>query len=164
MKLQIGLSTDSVRNAITQLQNYRRSFEKKCNLLLMKLAEIGVEAAVAVVREDTGTLASSIHFERSGDSEYLVVADCEYAAFVEFGTGVVGEGTYNGQLPVGWGYNEQRTPAAHDRDDPTIWYYIDPESGGVASTRGQTANGFMLAAGEEMRQSILRVAKEVFST
>ena len=164
MNIKLELSQESVRNGIRELNTYAKQLEKKCNTLCQRLAEIGVEAAVASVRVDTGNLQSSIHFEHIGDGEFLVITDCEYAAFVEFGTGVVGAGTYSGNLPPGWNYDERRTPQAHDPEDPTLWYYIDPESGYTASTRGQSANGFMMMAAEEMRQNVLSIAKEVFQS
>ncbi|MEC4272959.1 HK97 gp10 family phage protein [Adlercreutzia sp. R25] len=136
------------------------SLEARCAELVRRLGEIGVEAAVAHVRKDTGELASGIRWEQLADGSGIVVSEGPYAAFVEFGTGVVGEGTYQGDLPDGWGYNEQRTPEAHDPDDMTRWFYRDRD-GRVRSTRGQPACGYMAAAAEEMRQSVAAVAKEV---
>ena len=157
------LSESSVAQAAAKVRSYAESLEGKCSRLCEELAAIGVEAAVATVRKDTGALAGTIRYEQEGPSEFLVVCDGEYAAFVEFGTGVVGQGTYPGGLPASWGYDERRTPAAHDPDDPTRWFYRDAD-GNVRSTRGQTANAFMATAAEEMRQSVLSVAREVFGT
>ena len=161
MKLTVELSRKSIRQAIQQLERYKKSLDEKCELLCQKLAEIGVDAAVATVSVETGELKDSIRFEKSNDKEYLVIVENDHAALVEFGTGVVGQGTYPGELPAGWGYDERRTPAAHDPIDPTTWYYND-KFGTRRKTRGQTANAYMLAGAEEMRQSILSVAKEVF--
>ena len=163
MIVPIGLSVSSVAAAIKQVNAYGSSLEAKCDELCRKLAEIGVTASAQAVRFDTGNLAASIQMERNGECAYLVYTDEDYAAFVEFGTGVVGQGTYPGNLPAGYGYDERRTPAAHDPDDPTKWFYYDAE-GRVRSTRGQTADGFMLAGSEVMRQMIAPIAKEVFMT
>ena len=163
MRLAIGLSAESVRAAVKEIAAYSASFDGKCDELCKRLAEIGVDGAVAAVRKDTGDLAGGIRFERVGDREYLVVSDGDYAAFVEFGTGVVGQGTYPGDLPDGYGYDERRTPAAHDPVDPTKWYYRDRE-GVVRSTRGQTANAYMASSAQEMRQAVLTTAREVFKT
>ncbi|WP_165170691.1 HK97 gp10 family phage protein [Adlercreutzia sp. ZJ242] len=163
MKISLGLSAESVKAAARRLDEYAEKLEGKSEELCLRLAEAGVDAAVSHVRKDTGELAGGIRFEKSGDKEYLVVSEGEYATFVEFGTGVVGQGTYPGNLPAGWGYDERRTPAAHDSADPTRWYYRD-RNGETRSTRGQTANAYMAASAEEMRQAILEIAREVFRT
>lgn len=161
MRLKVGLNVASVRAAVDALERYRESLPAKCDEFCRRMAEEGCEVAIATVRKDTGALASSIRVERQGQAAYLLLADEEYAAFVEFGTGVVGQGSYQGELPAQWGYDERRTPEAHDPVDPTLWYYYDAE-GRRRSTRGQTANGFMLAGSEAMRAAMLPVAREVF--
>lgn len=160
--VRVELSRESIRAALDEVRAYRGSLPSRLEELLQRLCEEGVAAAVAVVPEDTGELAASIRLERRGERDFLVVADCGYAAFVEFGTGVVGQGTYQGDLPAGWGYDERRTPQAHDPIDPTYWYYYDRD-GELRRTRGQRASGFMLAASEEMRGKVSGIAREVFS-
>lgn len=151
-----------MQSAIREAEAYRASLPGRLEELLRRLSEIGVAAAATVVPEDTGELAASIDLERRDGRDYAVIAACGYAAFVEFGTGVVGQGTYPGDLPAGWGYDERRTPEAHDRSDPTYWYYYDRD-GVLRKTMGQRASGFMLAASEDMRRNVLKVAREVFS-
>lgn len=163
MRVSVGLSQRSIDASAKQLSAYADSLAEKCDRLAARLAGIGVEVAKLTVRKDTGELESGIRFEKAGDGEYLVISEGEYAMFVEFGTGVVGQGTYPGQLPEGYGYDERRTPAAHDPDDPTKWYYRD-RNGALRSTRGQTANAYMAASAEEMRQAVVTIAKEVFRT
>ena len=161
MRLSVALDEGSVGRAISRLEEYAGSFEGRCGRLCEELAALGVEVAQVTVRKDTGELASGIRLEKAGEREFLVVAESPYAAFVEFGTGVVGQGTYPGDLPSGWAYDERRTPAAHDRADPTRWYYVDRD-GVTRSTRGQTANAYMAQAAEEMRGAVLAKAREVF--
>lgn len=162
MKLGLTLSAESVRAALQALDAYKAGLPAKVDRFCRLMAEQGCETAIATVRKDTGELMSSIRVEQAGQAAYLVVADSDHAAFVEFGTGVVGEGTYPGDLPGSWGYDERRTQAAHDAADPTIWYYYDAQ-GRRRKTRGQTANGFMLAGSEAMRAAMLPVAREVFA-
>ena len=163
MRILLELSVDSVAAAVKQVTAYGKSLEAKCDEFAERLAEHGVEVAKITVRKDTGELESGIRFEKVADGEYLVISEGDYAMFVEFGTGVVGQGTYPGKLPAGYGYDERRTPAAHDPIDPTKWYYRDRD-GALRSTRGQTANAYMATSAEEMRQAVLRTAKEVFKT
>lgn len=161
-QFDVELSSSSVKSIIRQLEAYAHSLDEKVEEVCKRLAEEGVNTAVSAVRVDTGALRDGIYMQRSGDCEYLVISYSPYAWFVEFGTGVVGEGTYPGDLPAGWRYDERRSPWAHDPDDPTVWYYV---SGGRRfSTQGQPANAYMLAASEEMRQKVLNVAREVFAS
>ncbi len=163
MRIPLELSVDSVADAVKRVNAYGKSVEAKCDEFTRRLVELGVEVAKVTVRKDTGELESGIRFEKVADGEYLVISEGEYAIFVEFGTGVIGQGTYPGELPAGYGYDERRTPAAHDPIDPTKWYYRD-RYGAIRSTRGQTANAYMAASAEQMRQAVLKTAKEVFKT
>ncbi len=160
MRLRVGLSAQAMREAAARVRGAGSSLPARCAELCCRLGEVGIEAAVAHVRKDTGDLASGIRWEQLADGSGIVISEGPYAAFVEFGTGVVGQGTYPGDLPEGWGYDERRTPEAHDPDDPTKWFYRD-RHGRICSTRGQAACGYMAASAEEMRQAVGRIAKEV---
>ena len=162
-KLSVPLSGPGIKAAVAELRAYSASLDGKADRLCERLAEEGVNAAVAAVRVDTGNLRDGIYYQRAGKGQFLVMSTGEYCWFVEFGTGVVGQGTYEGNLPESWSYDERRTPEAHDPNDPTRWFYYDDKDGGLRSTRGQTANGYMAQAAEEMRQKVLRIAREVFA-
>ncbi|MBP3884067.1 MAG: HK97 gp10 family phage protein [Olsenella sp.] len=162
MRVSFGLSTASVRAAREKVERYSDGIDSKLDKLCRKLVELGVDVAVRTVPVDTGDLRSSIRLEAKDGHDYLVVARNGHAAFVEFGTGVVGEGTYRGDLPGSWNYDERRTPEAHDPNDPTIWYYRDPVDGEVHWTRGRKAAHYMLRASEAMRQQVLETARRVW--
>lgn len=162
--LKAKLSASSVRNLVHEVNRYETELRVKCDKLCRRLGEIGVETAVSIVPVETGSLRDSISLMKRGESHYVVVADCEYAAFVEFGTGVVGRGTYQHELPEGWQYlqNPPRSPWAHDPDDVSTWHYLG-DDGAFHSTRGQEGAGFMGSAAEAMRQKVFETAKEVFA-
>lgn len=160
-RFSLGLSADSIKRAVNELQAYKDGLSQKCDELSLGLAKTGKNAAMAAVPSDTAELANSIQYEHEGTGKYSLFTENEYAAFVEFGTGVVGEGTYPGDLPNGWDYDTRRTPQAHDANDPTRWYYYD-KNGKRRSTRGQEGSAFMLQAAETMRQQKNKLAREVF--
>lgn len=162
MRVTVGLSPASAREARRQVEAYRDSFPARLLRICTALCSLGVEVAVREAPVDTGDLRSNIRVEAKDGHTVLVVADSEHAAFVEFGTGVVGQGTYAGNLPDGWEYDQRRTPSAHDPEDPTWWYYVDPVDGEVHRTQGQTGKGFMLAASVEMRQRLIEVVREAW--
>ena len=161
MNLYISLSERSVDDAIAQLKGYLESLEAKTDALCARVAEECADAARANVPVDTGWLLSGISVEKRGDADYEVVSEGEYAAFVEFGTGVVGQGTYPGELPAGYGYDERRTPEAHDPLDPEAWYYYD-RYGERRRTKGHKAQPYMLDSAEYARASVMDAAREVF--
>lgn len=161
MKIKVALDERGIKQLANNLKQYAEQLDKKRGEFCRRLGEIGVNAAKQAVRVDTGELQASVRFEITNDGRGLIIAEGNYVAFVEFGTGIVGEGTYEGKLPSSWDYNEQRTPAAHDMLDPWKWYYVD-DNGQVHSTYGQTANGFMAKGADEMRNAVLKIAKEVF--
>lgn len=157
----MNLSPASVRAEIRRLEEYRAALPSKMQLLCSQLAEIGVAAAQGTVRSSMMGVAASIRAERNGEVGYIVIADDEEAAFLEFGTGVMGEGTYPGELPPEWGYDLRWTPQAHDPKHPEKWFYYDEENR-RRWTWGLVADGFMFVGSETMRQMIVPIAKDVF--
>ena len=162
MKITVDLSTKSIGDAIKQLRQYEKTLDDKVDELCRRLAEEGVYAAKSNVPTDTGWLQSGISVEKIGDKHYLVVSSGKYAAFVEFGTGVVGQGSYAGELPNGYSYNEGATPSAHDPMDPDAWFYYD-RYGVRRRTKGHVAQPYMLDTAEYVRASVMEIAKEVFA-
>lgn len=72
-----------------------------------RLCQIGEDEAKAKVHVDTGALQSSIkHKVKKGKKKIkgVVSAGTDHAMFQEFGTGLVGEGTYPGDVQ-GWVYD-----------------------------------------------------------
>lgn len=160
--LQIELSAESIRKAREQIEEYAASLPAMSEEFARRLSEIGMDAALTHVKIDTSELAGGISVQRIGDADYIVVSVGGHAAFVEFGTGVVGSGTYEGELPSDWDYDTRETPEAHDTQDPTAWYYYDAD-GVRHRTRGQQAASYMAKSAEDMRQQVLEIAKEVFA-
>jgi len=162
-RVSVSLGASGIRRIRAEVESLRRNLPAIADEICRRLGEVGVATAVEVVPVDTGQLAGSIGLLRRGPRDYLVVADGEYAAFVEFGTGVVGSGTYPGELPDGWRYDVRWSPWAHDVDDPSAWYYVD-QDGVRHKTRGQQASGFMASAAEEMRRKAVAIAREVVAS
>lgn len=159
-KITVNLSVASIDKTISYLKLYSSKLAKKADVLCEKLGEIGLNTALSIVPVATGELALDIRLARRGNANYLVVVDSEYAAFVEFGTGVVGEGTYDFELPCNWEYNTFKSPEWHDTNDPDRWFYFD--EGQLFSTKGQIGSGYMGSAGVEMKRNVIKIAKEVF--
>lgn len=159
--ISFGLNTKDINRAIKEVEEYKKDILRKEKLLLEKLAYVGVKEAS--VRFTTamydGINDSSVSLEQTGNG-YAIVAQGNAVAFIEFGSGVYhnpGE-PYPNPRPAGIvGIGEYGKGKGKRR----AWGYRD-ESGEVVITRGNPAAMPMWYATEEMRRSILQIAREVF--
>lgn len=171
-KIELNLFSDkSIQNAIKALRAYENSLTYKCRLLAEKLAEKGVEVArVQIADLDaifTSELIQSIHSEYVGSVKgggiWAVVAGTDHAAFVEFGTGIVGQQSpYEGKLPEGvtWQYASGKT-IRQLADGRYGWFYPDDE-GNWYFTEGMPSRPFMYNTAMELRRIVTETAREVF--
>lgn len=151
----------SVSRAIKDLNEYKKWIEKKSKSLSEKLAEIGLATA-------------SLHFETAiydGDNDVVVtaeptkngwkiVAEGQSVCFIEFGSGVVGEGHPEAskyRMGVGT-WSESENGKGH-WNDPNGWYYAHGQK-----SFGNPPAMAMWEAQKEMKRRIENVAKEVFKT
>lgn len=164
------LSPSGIKALQEQLRDYQKSLEGKCQRFVRELADRGVQIAKAnVTRLDaifTGELLNSIHSQKGGGDKntavFFIVADSRHAAFVEFGTGQLGqEGSYPYPFPEGvaWDYNSGETiieiiPGQYG------WFY--PRDGKWYFTQGMPSRPFMYETSMELIREIPKIAKEVF--
>lgn len=166
------LSQNSIQNAIKALQSYQDSLTYKCQLLVEKLAEKGVEIARVEISDldavFTSELLQSVHSEYKGSVKgggvWAVVTDSEHATFVEFGTGIIGKANpYKGTLPEGvdWQYASGKTirQLANGRYG---WFYKGND-GNWYFTEGMPSRPFMYNTANELKSIIVSTAREVFS-
>ena len=159
--IKMSLSTSSIEDAIKQLQVYRDSLNTKKDKLLKRLGEIGVrEASVrftTAMYDGINDSSVSLHINKHG---FVIVAEGHAVAFIEFGAGVYhnsGE-PYPDPRPEGIvGIGEY----GKGRGKRQAWGFKN-ESGELVITHGNPAAMPMWYASEEMRNSILKIAKEVF--
>ena len=166
-----ALSKSSIENAIKQLRAYQNDLTYKCQLLAEKLAEKGVEIArVQIADLDaifTSELLSSIHAEYKGSTKggsiWSVVAGTDHAMFVEFGTGIVGkQSPYPGEFQdgVSWEYASGKT-IRQLADGRYGWFYKD-DDGQWWFTEGMPSRPFMYYTSIQLRDIVVKTAKEVF--
>ena len=166
--ITMSLSEKSIQNAIQELRAYQNSLTYKCQLLAEKLAEKGVEIArVQIADLDaifTSELISSVHVEYEGSTKgggiWAVIAGTDHAAFVEFGTGIVGQQSpYHGKLPEGvsWQYASGKT--IHQISDGRYGWFYQDDNGDWWFTEGMPSRPFMYLTANEI---VTQTAKEVF--
>lgn len=165
MKLKAALSEKGIQSLIDGVERYQRDIEEKIITLLRELVDYGATVCRAEALDlsinNTGNLISSITGEVSGSKGYVRV-NCEYAVYVEFGTGVVGEknphpnyGGYtlgynydhNGHGELGWWY-----PTDESDINPTKYYAKDGNL--YAWTRGIPSRPFMYNTAKKMEEYI----------
>ena len=159
--IQCTLDQQDIKRAIKELKAYKQEFLKKEKRLIEGLAEIGLKEAS--VRFTTamydGTNDVSVKLDETNNG-YVIIAEGQAAAFIEFGAGVyhnTGEPYPNprpqgivGIGEYGKGYGKRKA-----------WGYKD-ENDELVITRGNPAAMPMWYASEEMKNSVLKVVKEVF--
>ena len=163
----------SIQAAVKALRDYENSLEYKCRLLAETLAEKGVEIArVQIADLDaifTSELLQSIHSEYVGSVKgggvWAVVAGTDHAAFVEFGTGVVGkQSPYPYQLPEGvdWQYASGKT--IRQLADGRYGWFFPAVDGNWYFTDGMPSRPFMYLTAIELRDIVSQTAKVVFGS
>ncbi len=159
--IKCSLNEKDIDRAINELNRYKREFLKKEKRLLEGLAEIGIKEAS--VRFTTamydGINDVSVKLDATNNG-YAIVAEGRAVAFIEFGAGVyhnTGE-PYPNPRPAGIvGIGEY----GKGHGKRKAWGYKN-ENNELVITRGNPAAMPMWYASEEIKNSVLRIAKEVF--
>ena len=159
--ISFDLSVKGINQAIRELDKFRDELTRKCNELIQQLTDYGNEfAKMEVLRLgafDTGELADRIQgfFDASSRVGFLR-ADCWYAVYVEFGTGVVGAGNSHPEPAAGWIYDV-------NHHGETGWVYFNEREGKVMRTKGQPSHPFMYNTFRELQQKARDLAGSVFA-
>lgn len=141
-RLRVNLfDPQSLSDAVRRLEGIRDNILRNSTDLLNQLADIGAQNArnmvVAYDAIETATLYNSIYPVGATEGERIskVVADTPYAAYVEYGTGIVGSANKH-PAPDGWDYD------VNGHGDAGWWYY-DWAYSNWRWTKGQPAKPFM---------------------
>jgi hypothetical protein len=157
----MSLNTSSVDKAIAELKSFRDSIDAKTDELLKELANIGLkEAQVRFTTAMYDGVNDSEVTLKTIENGYQIVAEGHAVAFIEFGAGVYYNPTepYPNPRPdgivgigeYGKGYGKRQA-----------WGFKN-ESDELVITHGNPAAMPMWYASEEMRNSILQIARRVF--
>ena len=160
--ITVGVGEKEIDRAIQELKRFKQEFLEREKRLIEGLAEIGIKEAS--VRFTTamydGVNDVSVHLDKTNNG-YVIVAEGKAVAFIEFGAGVYHNGSEpypnprpNGIVGIGeYGEGHGKRKA---------WGYLD-ENEELVITRGNPAAMPMWYASEEIKNSGLKVVKEVFS-
>ena len=176
--ISFGLSVSEIDRAIKELREYQNNLDKKCEQLCFELCKAGMPIARSYIGESGFgkyiRLSSEITPEKAGCKAILIMEDSQKIVskwqnldgiqrkeispvlMLEFGAGLPAQNPAN--IPgVGTGtYGERGS-------DPNGWWYMD------LNNIWHHSNGIepkmpMYFAGKELRNKVLKIAKEVFKS
>lgn len=131
------MATVTIKNIDRLVQRLNKIADIELTETMNKAVTLVHGQAEDLVRVNTGALAGSIHMEVKKKPQELqgrVYTNMEYAPYIEFGTGIKGNGTYP--------YKVEGLSLVY-RDTP--WCYLDKD-GNYIWTKGQVAKPFMYPA------------------
>lgn len=163
-KYKANLSARSFRQLARNIRDYRKSLQDKCEEFAYRMAEEGVAIAqMKILGFDavmTGELLDSMNLEAgdivSNGATYYVYTDCDWASFVEFGTGVIGSENPHPETGLAnWKYD------VNNHGESGWWYFND---GKWHWTKGMPSRPFMYETAQQLKDMsvILHIAREVF--
>lgn len=164
------LDPKSVEKAIKQLNDYKQEVETKTTALAQKLTELGAEIVRMKIVEMgayySGELLSGVggYFSPTLNAGFIRVTS-DHVAFVEFGTGVVGQANPHKNAEymalASWGY-VTGSKIFTTKDGKTGWVY-PTDDGGFRFTEGMPSRPFMYETALELERQYMQIAKEVFA-
>lgn len=172
MTIKVDLS--DIDKAIREIELYEQSLNRKLEKLQERLAGLGInEASVNFAKaqyDGNNDVTVDQRFRWIDDNTLTINASGSTILFIEFGAGVhysadphpqaaefgYSRGTYGYKLGRFDTWRYEGNPGTNGREDPKHPGYI--------LTHGNPANRCMYDASKEMREQILKIAKEVFAT
>lgn len=169
-KIICGISSRDFAKAAQAVAKYRQELVRKSKLLVSGICDYGANIARAFVVEmdavDKGELARSIDaFYDPTTNIGFIRVDCDYAVFVEFGTGVRGASEpYPGDAinKVAYRYGDG-THYVMLSDGRIGWFY-PADDGSMKFTEGMPSRPYMFETAQMLRRTFIAKAKEVFSS
>jgi hypothetical protein len=163
-------SKQSINMAIRRLNEYKKEVETKATELAQRLTDLGAEIVRMKIVEMgayySGELLSGVdgYFSPSLNAGFVRVTS-DHVAFVEFGTGVVGQSNphKNGEYLslASWGY-ATGSKIFTTKDGRVGWVY-PTDDGGFRFTEGMPSRPFMYETALELERQYMQIAKEVFA-
>ena len=162
---------DGLKKGIKKINSYKKRVQRKTSLLVKKLTDYGAEIVrIKIVNMGayySGELLSGVsgYYSPSLNAGFVKVTS-DHVAFVEFGTGVVGQNNShkNGEYlaKAAWSY-ASGSKIFTTQDGRVGWIY-PTDDGGFRFTEGMKSRPFMYETALELQREFPRIAKEVFRT
>ena len=168
----VDLNKDGgIKKAIKDLRQYKKKVETNTRLLVQRLTDEGANIArlkiVNMGAYYSGELLSGVdgYYSPTLNAGFVKVTS-DHVAFVEFGTGVVGQNNphKNGEYlsKAAWSY-ASGTKIFTTQDGRVGWIY-PTDDGGFRFTEGMESRPFMYETALELQSKLAQFTQEVFST
>ena len=174
MKTKINIDLNKkggLEDGIKELEEYKKRVQAKTSVLVQKLTYYGAEIArvkiVSMGAYYSGELLQGVdgYYSPILNAGFVKVTS-DHVAFVEFGTGVVGQNNSHKNSEylsiAAWEY-ATGTKIFTTKDGRVGWIY-PTDDGGFRFTEGMPSRPFMYETALELERSLGKIAKEVFST
>lgn len=173
--MEIRVSVSGADRFISRLKSYQKSLKNKQKKLLERLAEIGIDVASAKFSTaqydgENDVIVGKVP-QWSGEDKLIISATGNSITFIEFGTGV----HFTEQHPKAVDFGYTRGGYGHHLGLLDSWRYkgvrgsngepiTEGSHAGEIITHGNPPARAMYDAGKEMRNKIVEIAREVFSS
>lgn len=169
--ISVRLDPAEIAKAIQELQEYQKEVESKTRLLVQKLTDYGAEIArvkiVSLGAFYSGELLSGVdgYYSPTLNAGFVKVTS-DHAAFVEFGTGIVGQNNphKNGEYLSKAAWQYATGPKIFTTQNGKVGWIYPTDDGGFRFTEGMRSRPFMYETALELQNKFAQMAKEVFST
>ena len=142
----------SIKGVDSLVQRFNKIANIELKEAVQKATQLVYGQAKALAPADTGQLRGSIHMQVKDTGKEIqgrVYTNVEYASYVEFGTGIKGNGTYPYQVE---GLNLEYKNKG--------WAYFDEDKGEWVYTKGQKAQPYMYPALKQNEKTIKAILKQ----
>ena len=168
----VDLNKDGgIKSAIKELRKYRKHIERKTSLLVKHMTDYGAEIArVKIVNMGayySGDLLSGVdgYFSPSLNAGFVRVTS-DHVAFVEFGTGVIGQSNphKNGEYLSKAAWQYATGAKIFTTQNGKIGWIYPTDDGGFRFTEGMPSRPFMYETALELQRKFEQMAKGAFRT
>ena len=160
-----------LEKGIKELNAYKKRVQEKTSLLVQRLTDYGAEIArIKIVNMGayySGELLSGVNGYYSPTLNVgFVRVTSDHVAFVEFGTGVVGQNNphTNGEYLSKASWDYATGAKIFTTQDGRVGWIYPTDDGGFRFTEGMESRPFMYETALELQSKFEQMAKEVFST
>jgi hypothetical protein len=162
---------NGIKKAVKELKQYKTEIENKTRLLVQRLTEEGAAITrVKIVNMGayySGELLSGVEGYYSPTLNVgFVRVTSDHVAFVEFGTGVVGQSNphKNGEYLSKASWNYASGAKIFTTQDGRVGWIYPTDDGGFRFTEGMPSRPFMYETALELQSKCEQMARVVFST
>ncbi len=160
MKLRAKLGVNGIEQLIKGVEQYKQNLKKQAALLVDSITAAGVDMCRAEVLRlkifDTGELYSKVNgYTDLQAGKGFIRVDCDYAVFIEFGTGVPGKSSgYVGTAISKTAYRHMGGTHYVTLPNGRVGWFYPGDDGKMHFTEGQSSRPFMYNTAQQLRDYV----------